>query len=256
MKSNTTRVDYPRRAASLARETKQASSVEGVKVVPDKHRRSKLPSTLEGSAALGYADVGLFFVSVYFLAVIFRVGVHAHWLPRTALDNPNLSLQIVISLSLIGSLYAIVRFRHGRQVWTLLGWSWPRRIHLVAALVGGTGLGIVVDIIARATTPTTHLIHLWKLIVLDGLLGPVIEESFFRGCFLPIAARRTGPTLAILATSVLFATLHPVGTLLQWLCFLGTGTALGWMRIQSGSTAASALMHAIYNATLFLCQAL
>jgi membrane protease YdiL (CAAX protease family) len=42
----------------------------------------------------------------------------------------------------------------------------------------------------------------------------------------------------------------------QWLCFVATGTAFGWIRVKSGSTAASALMHAIYNATLFLCQAL
>jgi membrane protease YdiL (CAAX protease family) len=205
---------------------------------------------------LGYADVALFFVSVFFLAVIFRMGVHQHLLSRTALDNPHLPVQIAISLALICSLYAIVRLRHGRDVWKLLGWIWPGPTHLVAAFVGGIGLGIVIDIIARATTPITHLIHLWNLILLDGLLGPIIEESFFRGCLLPVVARRTGPVLAILATSALFATLHPISTLLQWLCFLGTGTAFGWIRVQSGSTAASALMHAMYNVTLFLCQAL
>ena len=257
MKPNTKKaVDFPSRAATLAAETERASGSERAKVVVENRPRSRLPSTLEGSTTLSYADIGFFFVSVFFLAMMFRIGVRLHVLNQTRLDNPSLPFQITISLSLIGSLYAIIRLRHGRHVWTLLGWNWPSRIHLVEALVGGIGLGIGVDIIARATTPTTHVIHLWNLILLDGLLGPIIEESLFRGCLLPVVARTTGPIIAVLATAVLFATLHPISTFVQWLCFLATGTAFGWIRVNSGSTAASTLMHAMYNATLFLCQAL
>ena len=54
------------------------------------------------------------------------------------------------------------------------------------------------------------MIHLWNLILLDGLLGPVIEESLFRGCLLPVVARTNGPTIGIAATAALFATLHPI----------------------------------------------
>jgi membrane protease YdiL (CAAX protease family) len=248
-------VGYPSQAGTLAAETAPAKSLERGEVALKK-RRARLSSTLEGSATLTYADVGLFFVSVFVLAVIFRIGVHLHVLSQTALDNPSLSFQIAISLFLIGSLYAIVRLRHGRKAWILLGWSWPDRIHLIAALVGGIGLGIVVDIVARATTPSTHVVHLWNLMLLDASLGPVIEESFFRGCLLPVVARATGPFIAILVTAVLFATLHPIRSFVQWLCFLITGTAYGWIRVKSGSTAASTLMHTVYNATLFFCQAL
>jgi hypothetical protein len=60
----------------------------------------------------------------------------------------------MISLSLIRSLYAIMRVRNGRYDRMLLGWSWPGRIHLVAALVGGIDLGIGVDIIALAAIST------------------------------------------------------------------------------------------------------
>jgi len=257
MKANTKKaVDFPSRASTLAAETDGASGSERAKVVLEKRRRPRLPSTLEGSAALSYADIGFFFVFVFFLAMMFRIGVHLHVLSQARLGNPTLPFQITISVSIIGSLYAIIRLRHGRGVWTLLGWSWPSRINLVAALVGGIGLGIGVDIIARATTPTTHVIHLWNLILLDGLLGPIIEESLFRGCLLPVVARTTGTTIGIAVTAVLFATLHPFSTFAQWLCFVTTGTAFGWVRVKSGSTAASTLMHAIYNATLFLCQAL
>src|SRR5712664_2239009 len=254
MRANTRKVvNFHSRAATPAAETEGGSGSEQANASVEERPRRRLPSTLEGSAALRYADIGFF---VVFLAMMFRIGVHLHVLSQTRLDNPTLPFQLTISLFLIGSLYAIIRLRHGHQVWTLLGWVWPGRIHLVAALLGGIGLGIGVDIIAHATTPTTHVIHLWNLILIDGLFGPIIEESFFRGCLLPVVARATGPTIGIAATAVLFATLHPISTLVQWLCVLVTGTAFGWSRVRSGSTAAATLMHAIYNATLFLCQAL
>lgn len=257
MEANTKKaVDFSSRAATRAAETEGASSSERANVFLEKCRRPRLASTLDGAAALSYADIGFFFTSVIFLAMMIRIGVGLHVLNQTGLDNPTLPFQITISLSLIGSLYAIIRLCHGRGAWKRLGWCWPARIHLVAALVGGIGLGIGVDIIAHATTPSTHVIHLWNLILIDALLGPVIEESFFRGCLLPVVARTSGPTIAIISTAALFATLHPITTFVQWLCFLVTGTVFGWIRVKSGSTAASTLMHAIYNATLFLCQAL
>jgi membrane protease YdiL (CAAX protease family) len=257
MKANTKKaMDCSSRAATLAAETDGTSGSEQAKVILEKRPRSRLPSTLEGSAALSYADIGFFFAFVFFLAMMLRIGVHLHALSQTRLDNPTLPFQITISLSLIGSLYAIIRLRHGRGAWKRLGWIWPGRVHLVAALVAGTGLGIGIDIIAHATTPTTHVINFWNLILLDALLGPIIEESLFRGCLLPVVARRTGPTIGIATTAVLFATLHPISTFVQWLCFVTTGTAFGWIRVKSGSTAASTLMHAVYNVTLFLCQGL
>src|SRR5712664_2319670 len=257
MKANRKKpADFPSRAATVAAETEGDSGSERAKVGFEKRPHQWLPSTLEGSAVLSYADIGFFFVFVFFLAMMFRIGVHLHVLSQARLDNPTLPFQITTFLFLIGSLYAIIRLRHGRGAWKRLGWSWPARIHLVAALVAGIGLGIGVDIIAHATTPTTHVIHLWNLILLDGLLGPAIEESFFRGCLLPVVAGTTGPTIGIAATAVLFATLHPISTFAQWFCFVTTGTAFGWIRVKSGSTAASTLMHAMYNVTLFLCQSL
>ena len=152
--------DFPSRAVTLPAVTEGASDPGRGKVVVEKRPRRMLPSTLEGSAALSYADVGFFFVFVFFLAMMLRIGVHLHVLRQSGLENPTVPFQITISLSLIGSLYAIIRLRHGRCAWTLLGWSWPSRVHLVAALLGGIALGIGVDIIAHATTPTTHVIHL------------------------------------------------------------------------------------------------
>jgi len=137
MKADTKKaVDFPSRAARLAAETGGAARSDRARIVVKKRPRLRLPSTLEGSAALSYADIGFFFVSVFFLAMIFRIGVRLHVLNQTRLDNPTFPFQVAISLSLIGLLYAIIRLRHGRDVWTLLGWVGPGRIHLVTRLVG------------------------------------------------------------------------------------------------------------------------
>jgi membrane protease YdiL (CAAX protease family) len=218
--------------------------------------RAGISSTFERGTPLGFADVGLFFVVVFFLASLFRFGVRFHILDQATVDRPPLFLQAAISVSLVAALYCIVRIRHGLRVWELLGWNHPGSLYLVVAVVGGIVIAVVVDFIAHATTPASHLIRLWDLLLLDVLLGPVVEESFFRGCLLPVLARRTGPVIATLATAIVFATFHPVRTVAQWACFAGAGVAYGWIRIKSGSTVSSTLMHAAYNATLYLYQIL
>jgi hypothetical protein len=113
--------DCSPRATTLAAETDGTSGPERAKVVLEKHTRSRLPSTLEGSAALSYADIGFFFFFVFFLAMMCRIGVRLQVLSQTRLGKPAVPFQITLSLSLISSLYAIVRLPHGRGVWTFLG---------------------------------------------------------------------------------------------------------------------------------------
>lgn len=86
----------------------------------------------ETRASLGYADVGLFFVSVFLLAAAIRVAVRFHILDHATADRPPLFLQVAIWLFLIALLYLIVRFRHG----------------------------------SRATTTNSHLIHIGDLLLL------------------------------------------------------------------------------------------
>jgi len=203
---------------------------------------------------LKYGDVGIFLISVLVLALACRLAVHLHLLSQEKLLAPPLGLQIGISLSLLAALYLIVRVRHGRCVWSLLGWLRPTREYLLIALIGGVGLAICTDVVARATTPASHLIRFGDLLVLGTLLGPLLEESFFRGCLLPVLTRTAGPKLAILGAAVLFATFHQVTSLVQWACFVGTGMAYGWIKTKSGSTAAASIMHAAYNVALFFCQ--
>jgi len=81
--------------------------------------------------------------------------------------------------------------------------------------------------------------------------GPILEESFFRGCLLPLLAQTTGSVPAVILTALLFALLHQPGNLAHWVSLTGTGVAYGGIRVASRSTTTAALMHAIYNRALF-----
>src|SRR6266404_5806756 len=71
-------------------------------------------------------------------------------IPQPAVLNPTDNLVVILAQAQFKLAHCvIVRLRHGRDVWMLLGWTRPARIHLVAALVGGIGVGFGIDIIAR-----------------------------------------------------------------------------------------------------------
>jgi membrane protease YdiL (CAAX protease family) len=55
---------------------------------------------------------------------------------------------------------------------------------------------------------------------------------------------------AVLLTSVCFALAHTDRIGIRFFATILTGIAFGWMRVQSGSTAAAAVMHAVYNFVL------
>jgi len=203
---------------------------------------------------MDYLDVGLFFFYVSMLALAFRTAGHFGMMARRAVETPPLGLQVAVSVCLLGLLGLTIKIRHGYGAWEALGWTMPDRPHLLTALAGGVLLGIGVDVLAHTTRGGAHIIRARDLFVLGVSLGPILEESYFRGCLLPVLSRTTGPLAGLLVSAVIFATMHPVTSVVQWCCFIVSGVAYGWIRLKSGSTAASALMHAIYNLTLFFCQ--
>ena len=91
-----------------------------------------------------------------------------------------------------------------------------------------------------------------ELLFLGLLLGPVLEESLFRGCLLPLLAQTTGSGMAVILTAILFALFHNPPNLAHWVSFTATGVAYGWIRVASRSTTAGAVMHTTYNLGLFL----
>lgn len=202
----------------------------------------------------GYEDIGLFFFSALFLGLILHSAVRLHLLNRTTLSQPTLTLQIGVLSFLTACLYTILKLRYRRHVWLALGWTRPRSKYCAIAVLGGVIFAIPVVLFIHWAKWSMPVIRFWDLVLLGAMLGPALEESFFRGCLLPILARTAGVPLAILGSALLFTALHKPTTSVQWISFTMTGVAYGWMRVSSGSTAAAILMHAAYNVTLFLCQ--
>jgi membrane protease YdiL (CAAX protease family) len=85
-------------------------------------------------------------------------------------------------------------------------------------------------------------------------LGPVCEELAFRGFLQPLLVRSLGSVAGILLAAVPFGLLHLQQYGWSWrhvLLITLAGVAFGWMRQISGSTKASAVMHAAYNFLFF-----
>jgi membrane protease YdiL (CAAX protease family) len=85
------------------------------------------------------------------------------------------------------------------------------------------------------------------LFVAAGIVGPVVEEIFFRGGIFR-SLRRTHPAgLTLVGVSLLFAGAHhDAGNALS--DFLG-GLAMGYVRMTSGSIWPAILVHAAFNST-------
>jgi len=202
----------------------------------------------------GYEDIGLFFFSALFLSLLLHSAVRLHLLRLAALSQPTLTLQVAVLVYLMACLYTILKLRYRRHVWRALGWTRLRPKYAGLALVGGAILAVPVVVFVHAAKWSMPPIRFWDLVLLGALLGPALEESFFRGCLLPVLARTVGVPVAILASALLFTALHKPPAAAQWAFFTMTGVAYGWVRVSSGSTTAAVLMHAAYNVTLFACQ--
>ena len=87
------------------------------------------------------------------------------------------------------------------------------------------------------------------------LLGPAIEEVVFRGFLYPAIARRNGVVAAIAVTSAVFSLMHYSQYGGHWallLLLFYVGAVFGIVRHRSGSTKATTVLHAAYNATFLV----
>ena len=200
----------------------------------------------------GYEDLGVFLLVLALLALGLRVLARLRVLPSAELSHPSDGLQIAIVLFLIGALYAVLKLRHQQPVLHPLGWVLPSNGYILVSLVTGAVLALGVVLYQIVEPPSFSFTPSIGLLVLSSLLGPILEESVFRGCLLPLLARASGNETAIILTAGLFALFHAPNDLVHWASFTLTGIAYGWIRVASGTTTAAALTHAIYNLILFL----
>lgn len=97
--------------------------------------------------------------------------------------------------------------------------------------------------------------EVWLATVFGIFIAPVFEEIAFRGFLLPSLERVSGRAIAIFVTSVLFAALHASQLAKAWVPLVVVfcvSVVLCAVRLRYKSVAASALVHAAYNASIFV----
>ncbi len=161
-------------------------------------------------------------------------------------------------------LKAIFRLQYDRPFWESLDWK-PSRVNALILAIAGMGVAIAVAFLAAAIrtpitdSPMTQLLKdrasMAVVAVFAVTAGPLAEELLFRGFLQPLLVRSLGAAVGIIAAAIPFGMLHFWEYGNSWrhvLLISAAGAAFGWVRHAAGSTRASTIMHAGYNAVLFV----
>jgi len=142
-----------------------------------------------------------------------------------------------------------------------LGLHFPERRYVLLGLLSLAIIIPLVDLVSwlagYAVTPS-FVIDIYRsardagglllLMVALVVAAPLVEEVVFRGFLLPgLAASRLGASGAILLTSVIWALLHAQYQPFYLLQIVVLGVVFGWLRLKSGSTALTILLHGLLN---------
>jgi membrane protease YdiL (CAAX protease family) len=203
------------------------------------------------SPCSSYEDIGIFSLLLTVLRPILGLFVRFRLLTRWEVEHPGFALQLEVILVLMMALYLIAKVRHRRPVLHGLGWVWPHPPWVIGApLLGVLLAGVAICLLGRVQN--TRTFPLVEAVMLGVVFGPMLEESFFRGCLLPVLAGSLTNGLAVILSALVFALFHNPANLAHWVSFSGSGVAYGWIRVTSRSTTAATLTHAAYNLVLLL----
>jgi membrane protease YdiL (CAAX protease family) len=213
----------------------------------------------------GYRDlVFLIVIAFVLLFVISRIAVMILGFPRSINAAQAITVTFVFEGLWFVVLYGVIRLGYDRPFWRSLAWVRAGR-----GFWNAVGWGLVTSVICvlvasalphpHVKTPMEELLKGRSSLLLMGFfavtLGPLFEELAFRGFLQPLLARTFGALGGVLLQAVPFALLHGVEYAWAWqqliVMFLA-GSAFGWMRYRTGSTAASTYMHAAFNFIAFL----
>lgn len=198
-----------------------------------------------------YEDIGIFVFILTLINLLIRVAVRLYVLRSSDLASSRLVIQVPLIVLLATNLYAILKFRYRRPVLGPLGWVLPARFYVALAILGGVTVGLSITYFMCLSGQVLPAISTKEFMVLGFLLGPILEETVFRGYLLPLLRCTLGPVLSVLATATLFAAFHSPRDLIHWIWFIATGVAYGSLRLSSATTTAAGLMHAACNFGLF-----
>ncbi len=218
--------------------------------------------------------VAFFTLAAILLTAIQGMGaaVVLHWnvLGRISLKqlayNPRFTIPMMAISYGVVLLAASALFSRAWQHGFFAGihWNWPVvRRHWIWLPVLGVGLGFAVQLASNYFPVPKELpvdaffrnaADAWMVALFGVLIAPIAEEIAFRGFLYPSLRPWTGRILAAILTSVPFALLHAQQVAHAWgplaMVFL-VSMILVAIRERTGSVAASALVHACYNLSIF-----
>lgn len=174
--------------------------------------------------------------------------------------------QTVAYLLLIAFMAQIVKVKYGAEFFKALHWNPPPLSSALVAVAAGFGCAflsqIVYALLSRWVPKSVPMDELFRdrssgfILAFFGIfVAPLIEELFFRGFLFPALARVTGTVVSVVLTSVAFALIHSPQLAHAWVpltAILLFSFCLTIVRARTKSVAIAVLMHAGYNATLFI----
>lgn len=216
----------------------------------------------------GYHDlflfVGLMVGGLLASSLLARVAVFAFHVHTTVEALEPLAAQLLLDGFTFAALAAMFRLQYDQPFWRSLAWT-PMRIPGVWIAICGFATAIAVSALAvlihlpTVANPLTKLLEDRTSVILMAAfgvtLGPLFEELVFRGFLQPLVVRSLGAAPGVIVAAIPFGLLHFREYGNSWrhvLLISAAGAAFGWMRQSTGSTRASTLMHASYNALNFL----
>lgn len=233
-----------------------------------------LPLKPERIPAWGWLDV-TGYAFIYFLTSIIAISLGAvavHYLPYFAhtpmkeLSHEALFLvPVQIACSVLAFLIwrMVVTVKAQKDFWDAVQWRMPEVVGKTGYVALGVVLAFVISLAEQflpmpETLPIEKMYRTptdaWLMLMFGVLVAPIIEEIYFRGLLFPVAERSFGVRFAVIFTSLGFAAIHAsqlAQSFVPLMLIFVVGYVLTTVRARSGSLAASWLVHAAYNGTLF-----
>jgi membrane protease YdiL (CAAX protease family) len=233
--------------------------------VPTPFDQAPLPQ--KGEVFWGWHDFVLFAcLTVLSLGVAMLCGMgirHLFHLSEARMNIVFVIAQFTAYGVAFTCLKLMFRAEYGEPLMASLGWL-PTGIDPAKLMLIGLGQAFAIAFIGafmkvpNPDTPMNRLLADRPTAIVIAILGvtiaPLAEELAFRGLLQPLLIRTVGVVPGILATAMLFGAMHleQYGAWQSVVLITLAGVGFGCMRYWTGSTRASALMHAGYNSALFI----
>ena len=199
------------------------------------------PLTVSDAIVVGFIGIAIFY------AVVVPLGLTSPFITTSFRYRELGALAGQVAVALVCTFVAyLLAKRRQAEIWGLIQWDVSIRFVLTYA-AAGAGLALMVSLALRllyGTAGSLHgLLNFVIYMVSAVIVGPLVEEVYFRGLLLPALANQIGALKSILLVTVISAAVH-LGYVLYVLPLMAV---LGFVRISSKSLLACLIFHACYN---------